>query len=312
MSFASEHNKFKLILVSSLALAATTLAAGLPAAHAHIGQRADDLVRQADAVATSDPKMAAVNYRMASLLQPTNPEIITKLADAYLSLNRPDEAVKTLRRLPKGEGSAKIADIQFRSGQFEAAVATLDQLLKDKQLPATLTAKSRALLELDRADQAIEAAKQAVSYGLGDDQAALQLGLSYAASGKSQELAALISSLRPLAARQTLETAQAGQVTAAKILYAQGLLRSSQRILAKTPVLNSEGYLLLAKIELAQREPNQSELTAAKDHLVKGLAIDPGNLELHRTLKDVYRQLGDQAGFERESDLVNQLETGKI
>ncbi|MBW3538172.1 tetratricopeptide repeat protein [Candidatus Parcubacteria bacterium] len=312
MAAISDRLKFKLLTALTLILTVCVLTAGIPPANSYANRRSADLVRQADAAAIKDPRTAAVNYHMASLLQPSNGAIINKLADAYLSLNRPDRAVEALRRLPRGEGRAKIADIQFRSGQFEAAIATLEQMMADKQTPGPLTAKSRALLELDKTDQATAAAREAVSYGLGDDQAALQLGFSYAAGGKTLELAALISSLRPLEARQTLEKAQVSKTALAHALYAQGLLRSSQRVLLKTPALNSEGYLLLARIELAPRQPGPSELAAAKAHLIKGLAIDPGNLQLHRLLRDAYRHLDDQAGVDRESDLIKQLETGKI
>jgi tetratricopeptide (TPR) repeat protein len=212
-----------------------------------------------------------------------------------------------LQKLPVREQGSTIADLQARSGQYQEALKTLDRVLNEGISAATLIAKSRVLLELDRGELAAQVAKDAVSYEPDSTPARLQLGLCQIVAGDEAGYAATIASLNGVAAVETLKTAHAYKLALARELYAQGLLRTSERILNGLDDSSTERYLLQARIQLAF-----ADVPAAQELLVRATKLDPANIEAHKLLEEVLLKLGDEAGADEQAGLIKSLQTGQL
>jgi thioredoxin-like negative regulator of GroEL len=304
--------KFLIVAVLTFSLTALVTVLEAPGIGNYFKNQANDLVTSAKAAEHSDPNQAAVDYQMAALLQPNNHGIITSLADMYMRLDQPDDAIATLQQLPFDEAGDRIADIQFKSGQFDAAHDTLTTLLNEHVTANRLIAMSRTLLELNRGGEAAKAAKDAVAYSLSNQAAYEQLGLCQLVNNDESEYQTTLAALGSTQAAQTLETAHAYKLALARELYTQGLLKTSERVLDSLDTTATERYILLAQIKLSSVKPSVSDLNDAHDQLVRATKLDPANIDAHKLLEEVLLKQGDESDADAQAKLIKSLQTGLV
>ncbi len=302
-------SSIKFVLASALALCLTALITVLaaPGIGSYFRSQSDRLATEARAAEPSDPHKAAVRYQMAAFLNPGNHAILKSLADMYIRLDQPDSAIAALRQLPLREEGIAIADLQMRSNQLSAALETLNEMINDRITEEVLVAKSRVLLEMDRGGEAATAASDATSYALNDTAAKLQLGLCQLILDDEAAYQTTIASLSGSEAARTLQNAHAYKLALARELYADGLLRTSERILSNLDTSATERYLLLAKIKLAQ-----GDTTAAHDQLIRATKLDPANIEAHQMLEELLLKIGDDTGADEQVKLIKSLQGGLL
>lgn len=255
---------------------------------------------------------AIYHYQLASLASFSRNDHINRLADLYLQTGRPDLAIRSLKRRKNTENQIRMAKIFLESSRPQNSLEVIEAVLKEKQTPDVLIIKSKALLELGRVGEATDAARQANSFGLGNANSQLWLGLCLAVGGKDEELKTLMASVGSPEALQTLQPASISSLHLARALYAQGLLNSAGMTLEKQAGQNVEYFTLKADITLAKRPLDNNVLNAAAEVLGQGIAWGPGSLELHKRLKAVYQQLGDTDAEAAEAEIIRNLEAGKI
>ncbi len=225
--------------------------------------------------AQADPDHALVWYQVANTLDPHNGRILQKLAAADIKTGRDEDALRAATRsIAHGAGS---------SGYI---------------------LKSQALFELDRTDQAIAAAKAS------RDQT--QLGLGHAIAGDNAKLNDLIAHLGSSEAASKLSAMGHNHFSLAQALYAQGLLRSSGRILKKYQVESSQYYLLKAQIVMRLGRNQKASLELGRGLLEKGIALSPERTDLRRLLQTVDQKLGDTKAAGEQGSKLRALETGKV
>lgn len=277
------------------------------------GVVATDLAHKAQtAAAKGDFDTAITDYQIARTLQPHNQDTIQALADAYLKANRPDDAIAMLKKLPPGEGTAQIVDLQLKTGQLEAADQWITSLKGITPTTDILTATSKVRLEQGRVGEAINSAEQASKLDAAKPNVQLQLGLSYALGGKADQLGRLIPSVGSPATLQALKQAQTGKSPLAYALYASGLLHSSRSILASLSDPAATDQVLMGKIDLILAVNDTSYLKTAQTDLKKAVAIDPANLEAHQLLREAYLKQTNKAEADQQTNLIEQLQSGKI
>lgn len=249
---------------------------------------------QAQALEKSDERQALVKYQMAATLDGANPDYQNAIAALYLRQNRPDAAIAALRRLPAGERSERIAQIQFHQQRFNDVLQTL----RDRNQESQRLLKAKALLELGRAKQALSLTSYIYS-----NQAAVLQALIEGAEGMPLSRRAVSS---PEAA-ETTRRVGASKLALAQELYAQELLKSSEKVLRALPDDNIQKFKLLAAISLAVKPVSVDDLERAKTAALAGLVIDPGDRGLRQLLRDVDAQLGLKDESERQGRLLDQL-----
>lgn len=304
-SRVSRRSKFRWLAIVILFAGALVLAILQPAFQSLRQRRAQQLAGIAAGIAPTDSRQAIVYYDIAKILYPRGGYQF-KIADLYLSRGNPDAAIQAIQSLTVGESGLRIAQIQFDSGQYAAAVKTLNRFGNDKPTDAYVL-QSKAELELGQNDAAIADAKAAGEHGAGPR----RLGLAFATAGKKTELAVLIQSVTDPTDLAWLNRIASNDTSLGQELYSEDMLKSAERILSSHPT-NSEDFRLLTLIKLASAQPTHKDLQATQDYLNRGLAADPGNVALRRMLRDTDNQLGDKAAAAAQSKLIDQLETGRI
>ncbi len=302
--------KFNLTIGLALASTAVALEVVIPAIKLQAANKAQTLARQAQKESITHPNQAIIDYRVSLVLSPSNHQIVQKLSELYLRQNRPDDAISVLQKLPKDEGGLSIALVQMQTGRLSQAAKTLDGL--DGSDARVLIAKSRVLLEQGKTGEALASAIRAQAFDATNGDTQVQLGLCYAIQGRNSELNALISSVTDQNALQALKEAQLGKTALAYELYSRGLLRSSRKILINEPSLNANQQLLLGRISLILSSNDKSKLSEAQNWLVQATQNDPANAEAHRLLQTVFLKIGDHEKADRQGQLVEQLESGKV
>ena len=308
----SKPRKFKLVVTALLLLSSVGLALAGLVLSGYFAHQAIRLSQNAQVwVAKGKISHAIVDLTVASWISPTNHQAIQQLGDLYLLENRPDDAVQALKRLPKGESGLQIASLQRQMGELAQSIKTLDDLMKGNPTAGLLTSKSQVQLEQGSANDAVVTSEQALSYAQ-DSRTQLQLGLAYAVGEHDDKLVTLIASVTAPETLQALKQAQSGKIPLAHVLYATGLLRSSERILVAQSNLNPTDHTLLGHIELILSANNHTKLAEAVAHLEKATHQDPANQEAHRLLQQAYEEQGNVDGSTHQAELVRELETGKI
>jgi tetratricopeptide (TPR) repeat protein len=300
--FTRKRKVFAVLLIVSGGLIAGFLPLKNYAAH-----RADQLMAEADQLGATNPRKVTVNYQVAGFLKPYDRSIPFRLADSLVALNRPDEAIEILKKLPIGESGLKIADIQHRSSLYDEAFMTIDKVLKDRATAEAHVAKSKILLELDRYTDATKAANDARAYNLANEVAIEQQVLSLRLEEKTAEASKTLEAMPKGERTSLLKLAIAQPIVLARVLYDHKLIHSAQRVLRTQPELYLEGNILLARTYMAKEN-----LTEAKNALVKATVAAPANIEAHQLLKSVYERLGDDAGSKQEAEHIRQLEQGSV
>jgi tetratricopeptide (TPR) repeat protein len=275
-----------------------------PAVVARWHSNAASLAADAARVKAADPQKGIAELYLANALDPTNQTIASRLAQDLLDQDRPDEAISVLKRQGRGE-DLRIAQIQFQSGQFQASLESL----KGVASPQADRSIAKDYLELGKYDQAVKTALQAFSAD-GSPASAGLVGLCYAAAGRPNDLTAFTQSMAPSEVKPLLNRLS-DKTAAGQELYNAGLLLSAKKLLADRPD-TGQSYLLLAQIDLAQHQPAKPLLDDAKIYLSRGLEIDPGDLELHQLDLQLADKMGDRGAADRERQLIQQLQSGKI
>ena len=148
--------------------------------------RASDAEREIRQAITVEPRHLLANRMLAALLTATRraaeaeaplkvvadasdrPAAKFELAQYYVNAERPDEAVKLLTELAKGQDAfaraeAMIAEIEYRRGATQNAHARLDKLLaRSPNDGPALVMKSQWLAREKKLDEALDRAKAAV------------------------------------------------------------------------------------------------------------------------------------------------------
>lgn len=282
----------------------------LPAALTLASYRAKILAARAQKEANLHPNQALIDYRVANTLSPTNHTINQNLAALYVKLNRPDDAISTLQKLPIGESGVQIATVLRLTGRLEQAQKILNELNNAK--PEVLLLKSQILLEQGSTKEATLAAQQALKFYPASPRSQLQLGLCQAVGEQTTDLNDLIATVVSPQTLQGLKQAQQGKTALAYVLYAGGLLRSSKAVLLKQPDLYATELQLLGRINLELAKNDPSKLPDAQTALIKATQADPANLDNHRLLKQVYDKMGNKDKAAHQENLLKQLESGKV
>jgi hypothetical protein len=129
---------------------------------------------------------------------------------------------------------------------------------------------------------------------------------------KSDEARQTITALGSREPARRLTAATSNQFALAQELYASGLLRSSQRILAAHPAENSQYFLLKAHLILELGQGSRGSLGEGSKLLLKGIALSPERTELRKLAQTVYEKLGDKAGADEQGSKIEALESGRI
>lgn len=310
----SKHrgSKRAAILITAAGVILAVILVG-PWIGATASRKASSLATQAqDETRSGNLNQAVVDLEVGSALSPSNHQIIQQLADLYVRRNEPDDAIRTLKRLPKGEGNLQIAKLQRQSGRLDQALSMLNEAIKSRPSNQLLRAKSEVQLEQGREDEAAASAKEALNYQTANAETQIQLGLCYALVNKTDEQAALRSSVSSSETSQALEQAQSGKTALAYLLYSRGLLRSSERVLKNIATLNTPATRLLGRINLTLASNDPSRINQAETYLIKAALADPANLEGHQLLQQVYQKEGKTAESTHQTDLIQQLQSGKV
>jgi tetratricopeptide (TPR) repeat protein len=301
--------RWLLVSVATFAFAVGVVALSvgpiLSAAHS----QAVKLGSQADGLQKTDPDKALLDYRMAHMLDPGNATYILHMADLYLARQQPDDAIKALMQLTPEQAGERVADIQFKSGKFEDAIATAQVLINLGHSQAYLV-QARSYLELNQLDNAQAAAKKAQADSTSREEGVVLETAATKLAGRDSSISeGAVSSPERLSQLQNIK---AGELPLAQSLYSLGLLNSSQRVLMSLAANNTQVLVLLADIKLAEQPTSQGHLLAAVDYLRQAIAVNPSDVELHKQLKAVYSQLGNSDGVKAEDGLINRLQTGNI
>lgn len=116
----------------------------------------------ASSYALGQYKEAADAYRQAAKLDSNNPEIQYALGLSLNKLNKPDEEILAYKRaiaLKPDHASAleRLGSAYFKAGRFKEALVTFEQLKNYKGDAKAYNYFGETLLELDRADEAVDA-----------------------------------------------------------------------------------------------------------------------------------------------------------
>jgi len=304
----TKSSHLRILLVSAILTAELAAFVGISAT-----ERSSQLVVTAgQKAAGSDFRSAELDYKLALTLTPWDTRPIHQLADLYVRLDRPDDAIAMLRRLPSSEAGIQIALLERQSGQLDQAATTLNGLIARRSTGELLVALSEVRLEQGRVNDATSDAEQAYKLASGDSAAQIQLGYCLAVGGNADKLADLIVSVTAPEALKTLKAAQLGKSPLARELYASGLLRSARTVLKTQPDPSSYSLRMLGSIELSLARNQGSYLSDAQNDLESVTTADPANLEGHQLLLQVYQKQGNVAAAAKQADLIERIKSGKV
>lgn len=276
-------------------------------------QRASQLIyKGGEATANQDFRSAEIDYKLALTLAPWNSQAIRQLADLYIRLSRPDDAIAMLKRLPALQEGTKIALLQRQSGQLDQAATTLNGVIDRRPSSELLVALSEVRLEQGRVKDATSDAEEAYRLSPQNSSAQVQLGYCLAVGGNADKLAVLLGSVTAPEALKTLKADQTGKIALARELYASGLLRSARAVLKSQPDPSAYSLRLLGSIELSLAGNQLSYLADAQHNLESAAISDPANLEGHQLLLQAYQKQGNAAAAAKQAELIEQLKSGKV
>ncbi len=257
-----------LILAASATALATTWPAAVGAAHAGASKLVGD-------AATASLPEAAVDYQLATWLDPSNQAAYLGIARTQIVTGHAETALTALERAGEGSEAAEL--------------------------------RIRTLIELGRTS---EAATRAATLGAsGRSEADITLAaLTYALAGRPADIAPLNALVSSPEALQHLARIVAGNVPLAGELYTAGLPESSRNLLLKLPV-TFERNLLLGHIYYDQH--TTADLSTATGYLTTALTLNPADIEAHKLLAAVYVDRNLPTDAANQNILVQKLLSGK-
>jgi tetratricopeptide (TPR) repeat protein len=122
-----------------------------------------------------------------------DPDALVALGNAYQLADRPDDAIRTYKRLLEIDPSSGLAyenigTSQLRAGDVAGAEASLRRAIElDRSLPGAYTALGVVLAGTDRRSEAIEAWKSAIAIDPVELNALYNLTINLAAAGRRDE-----------------------------------------------------------------------------------------------------------------------------
>lgn len=201
---------------------------------------------------------------------------IEELATRYYQRLQLANGVRALRRLSP-EPTMKIGEWQLQMQRPDLAASTAKGVVGADGL--VLRAKSE--LEQGRGDSAQQLAEQALAKEPNNLQAVQELGLALAVRQDAQALSNLIARQRSSETRQALLKVNAGELALAQSLFATSHYKRANEVLVNLRDQSAEQQLLLALIELRRERPDTK---SAREKLLRGVSLDPGNTQLRRLL----------------------------
>ncbi|MFI5240333.1 MAG: tetratricopeptide repeat protein [Candidatus Saccharimonadia bacterium] len=275
--------------------------------------RAVSLVLSAkQALKTGDIDQELLDYQIASWLAPRNQQIIQLLASAYASAKRPDDAIKTLERLPNGGGGSEIISLTLATGQLKLGETLAKQITKSSPSASNWLARSKIELESGDTIQSLSSIKSALAMDPNNQASQIQLGILYAVVNNNDLLTKLISSVSSVEVLRDLDQIKTGKIPLAYFLNSQGLLRSSRTILLSQTNLGARDQYLLGEIDFVLSPNDSSKLAESESYLIKSTHQDPSYLPTHSLLYTLYQKEGNSDQAQLQLDQIKALTTGKV
>jgi len=188
-----------------------------------------------------------------------------QLADYYVAVGRPEDAKKLLtglaeNRVTFARAEGMLASIDYRSGRTKDAHARLDKLLaRAPKEPSALLLRAQWLTSEHKVDEAVDAAKAAVTADPQSAMAQYALGVAYSLRGNIQDAIAAYNDALRLNPRFESARIQLSRVNLIKgdnlgaLRYAQEATQASPRSVdARIALVRSQ--LALNDLESAQKE----------------------------------------------------------
>jgi hypothetical protein len=198
----------------------------------------------------------------------------------------------------------RLADAEIASWKPQAALDTLPTNSAD---PAVQLSSAKALLELNRAADAVQAAPNGSS-------GATVKGLAMAAQKQRSGIDELIKKDDSLTdtQRKSLERARGGGVPLAQELAANGMPQAALRVLEPLSGPSAARSILMAQLVLSDPNMPSKGLKTAQNALIEAIKVDPSNVGLHEQLQAVDEVLGQQDEAKHQAEIANRLKSGRF
>jgi hypothetical protein len=213
-----------------------------------------------------------LGYQAALLMDPGNTTYRNHLAEYYLQTWQPDR------------------------------VANL--FLKHEGDDTSLLLRSRALLEQDKADEA-------VLLPANNDDGLLQKALALSVAGERSSTDTLAAADTNKRVTAQIERVSHGGLPLAQELWSHGMPQASLRILEKTEP-SVERYRLQAELELARPQGGSEALSRASEAISRGIELDPSYVALHELKMRLFERTDDKAGAKAENEVIQRLRQGQF
>ncbi|MEO7617330.1 MAG: hypothetical protein ABIS59_00645 [Candidatus Saccharibacteria bacterium] len=269
------QSNLKFYFVSTITLAGSAFVAAGFVIPSGIGYAKSQSTRYTVAAINEKGSEAALDYRLATVLDSDNEAAAVGLARVYLAQGRSAEAMELLVRVGENQDGLRLR------------AQTLTELAKYDQAKAVA---DKLLLHGNEADMLLAAAV----YKLGN---------------YTSELAALDGRLTSVEALQAVSRLKAGNLSLALELRVLGLPVSSSTLLVKLSTSTPRNFALG---DILLQKGDKMSLAQAADYLVAGIKLDPANIELRNKYGEVLRaqKLGSEADL--QDTLVLRLRQGKL
>lgn len=268
-----KSSSFLVIAAITLIVATAGLAFSWPFISTKTQAYADQQAHRLIANATGrTPAEAAVNYRLASWLQPSN-----------------------------SSPRLKLARLQVASGQADAALKTLEKAGQGRE---AVELQLRILLEQGRTS---EAANKAGSLTVETIDLRL-IASAYMLAERPSEVTSLSAKI-PEELKPAITRIQIGGLPLAQELYANQLPQSSQRVLMKQAASFEQSFLL-GQISYDYHSP--TALVAATKSLLQAIEFNPASIEARELLSRIYADRDMPTESATQAQIAEKLRAGKL
>jgi hypothetical protein len=262
-----------LVIVLNAGLAASLWPHLANAAHT----RADQLVEAGKRAQDSE---AQVHFKIAQLLDPGNELAALTVAKQLLAQDQPERAVAVLDRAVEREAG---------------------------ESPAMHALAIQGLLEAGDTDRAVQQANALVTIAQTPGQLHL-IALAYGVGEQTDRLARHMAVLSASEGARRAIAAAPHKLALAQELYATGLLRSSERILAGLPASITRNLLLAS---LKEHAATTESLTEARDLYRAAIELDLVNIPARQGLIRILSYQGEHEAANKQSVLLKRLTDGR-